>query len=241
MGDTLQFCRYLKLFADSTNLAFACQNELVALLKPYFSRILPRCIPSQHFDYQIPIMSLPLRFGTNSLDDIPFSAGYLTAPNHLNGLIDSKQFTVGIVWCGNKQNPNDRNRSIPLTAFENLLNISNVKFYSLQWGESVQDIAALNFQDKLFNTAKYVNNLQDTASIVAQLDLLITVDTATAHLAGALNKLTWILLPFAPDFRWLLNRNDSPWYQSVRLFRQQQAGNWDSVMQSVRAVLQALL
>lgn len=241
LGDTLQFCRYLKLFANSSNIAFACQNELADLLKPYFPNILPRCIPNQHFDYQIPIMSLPLRFGTNSLNDIPFSEGYLTAPNHLNGLIDSKQFKVGIVWCGNKQNPNDRNRSIFLVMFENLLNLNGVKFYSLQWGENVQDIEVHNFQDKLFNTAKYVNNLQDAASIVAQLDLLITVDTAIAHLAGALSKPTWILLPFAPDFRWLLNRDDSPWYKSVRLFRQRQAGEWGGVMQSVQAALQALL
>ena len=126
LGDTLQFCRYLKLFADSSNIAFACQNELAALLKPYFPNILPRCIPKQHFDYQIPIMSLPLRFSTNSLDDIPFNTGYLAAPNHPNGLVDSTQFKVGIVWCGNKQNPNDRNRSIPLALFDSLLNLNGV-------------------------------------------------------------------------------------------------------------------
>lgn len=237
LGDTLQFFRYLKLFTNPTNIALACQNELADLLKPYFPNILPRRIPEQHFDYQIPIMSLPLRFGTNSLNDIPFSEGYLTAPNHLTDLIDSKQFKIGIAWSGNKQNPNDRNRSIPLKMFESLLNLNNVKFYSLQWGESAQDIELLNFQDKLFNAAKYVKNLQDTASIVTQLDLLITVDTAIAHLSGALNKPTWILIPFAPDFRWLLNRNDSPWYQSVRLFRQAQSGDWNRVMQDVKMAL----
>lgn len=242
LGDTIQFFRYLKLFADTADISFACQNELLPLLAPYVKNILPRRVPEQHFDYQLPIMSLAMRFNTSSIDEIPFSDGYLKSPpNRLDGLLKDGRFKVGLVWAGNKQNPHDRNRTVPLAMFNNLLELDNIKFYSLQWGEGVKEIENQNFQEKLFDTSGEVKDLADTAALVSQLDLLITVDTAIAHLAGAMAKPAWVLLQFAPDFRWLLERKDSPWYTSVRLFRQKQAGDWHGVLQEVKKGLEDIV
>jgi tetratricopeptide (TPR) repeat protein len=242
LGDTIQFFRYMKLFPNTVHIFFACQKELIPLLTPYVNNIFPRRVPEQHFDYQVPIMNLAMRFKTNSIDEIPFSEGYIKSPpSCLDGLLKDKRFKVGLVWAGNKQNPHDHHRTIPVAMFKDLLEVKNIRFYSLQWGVCVKEIESQNFQEKLFDTSSEIKDLADTAALVSQLDLLITVDTAIAHLAGAMAKPTWVLLQFAPDFRWLLERKDSPWYKSVRLFRQKQAGDWQEVLQEVKKELEDII
>jgi hypothetical protein len=132
---------------------------------------------------------------------------------------------IGLAWTGNPQNPDHLNRSIPLAALAPLAGLNGVVFLSLQKGDGAKDAAApmplLDWTDEL-------NDLADTAALMENLDLVITADTVIAHLAGAMGKPVWILLPKVPDWRWLLGRADSPWYPTARLFRQQTRGDWTS-------------
>jgi len=137
-----------------------------------------------------------------------------------------------LVWAGNPYHRNDRHRSIPATALAPILAVPGVRFFSLQIGGTRFDAPA-----RVMDLTEGVRDFADTAAILAQLDLLVTVDTAAAHLAGALGRPCWLLLPYAPDWRWLLDRMDSPWYPSLRLFRQNRPGDWDTVMVTVAARL----
>jgi len=139
---------------------------------------------------------------------------------------------VGVVWQGNPKHENDRQRSLPLALLDSLLGLSGVTFYSLQ-----VPAAPLDGNHVLVDLAGLIHDFADTAALVSQLDLVISVDTSVAHLAGALGRPVWLLLPFAPDWRWLLDRGDSPWYPTMRLFRQPVPGDWASVIQEVRAAL----
>jgi hypothetical protein len=141
---------------------------------------------------------------------------------------------VGIVWAGSPLHRNDHNRSIPLEALLPLADIAHVHLISLQTGEAARDVADIG---TVADLGSAFTDFADTAAAIAALDLVIAVDTAVAHLAGALGKPVWILLPFVPDWRWMTGRDDSPWYPSARLFRQQAAGDWTGV---IRRVLSAL-
>jgi ADP-heptose:LPS heptosyltransferase len=141
---------------------------------------------------------------------------------------------LGLCWAGNPQNRNDRYRSIPLEEFEPLAAIGGIEFHSLQVGPSAPDrtrAPSLKMRDH----EPEIHDFADTAALIEQLDLIISVDTAIAHLSGAMAKPTWVLLPTAPDWRWLLGRTDSPWYPTARLFRVQQ--NWDAVIAELSAHL----
>jgi hypothetical protein len=142
-----------------------------------------------------------------------------------------------LAWRGNPDHKNDRNRSIPISLLEPLLGLGGLAFYSLQVGPAQDQAAGESKPGKLTSLAGQIRDYADTARFIEQLDLVITVDTSIAHLAGALGRPTWVLLPFAPDWRWLLDRNDSPWYPTVRLFRQPAPGDWPSVIQDVVAAL----
>jgi hypothetical protein len=146
---------------------------------------------------------------------------------------------VGLAWAGNREHPNDRNRSCPLGVLDALFELPGIAWFSLQQGAASEDIAIVGGAQRLVPLSADTT-LADTAALIAELDLVITVDTSIAHLAGALGRPAWVLLPFAPDWRWLLGRSDSPWYPTVRLFRQPQPRDWSAVAASVAGALQAL-
>jgi hypothetical protein len=144
---------------------------------------------------------------------------------------------IGIVWAGSPTHKNDKNRSINLSFFSAITNIHNTQFYSLQVGDRRVDLNQEVFASQIIDVGKHLGDYAETATVINQLDLIITVDTSVAHLAGAMGKPVWVLLPFAPDWRWLLERDDSPWYPTMRLFRQQERGNWTPVFNEVHQAL----
>jgi hypothetical protein len=147
---------------------------------------------------------------------------------------------VGLVWRGNPQHPNDRQRSILLASLEPLFAVPGVDFYNLQVAPGPQFASEAAGQPALIPLEGLLRDFADTAGVVAQLDLVIAADTSVAHLAGALGRPAWVLLPFAPDWRWLLAREDTPWYPTLRLFRQSAPGDWSAVIQRVHDALLAV-
>jgi hypothetical protein len=144
---------------------------------------------------------------------------------------------VGIAWAGNPNYPADFSRSCTLATFLPLLHLSGITFYSLQKGDKRAELSQLLDPHQVIDLDQQLQDFADTAAIMEQLDLIITTDTAVAHLAGALNRPAWVLLAAVPDWRWLRRRRDSPWYPSMTLFRQSSAGNWAGVMAQVGAAL----
>jgi ADP-heptose:LPS heptosyltransferase len=192
------------------------------------------------FDLYCPLLSLPLAFGTE-LVTIPVNVPYLwpleerlakwreRAP--ANG-----RLRVGLCWAGSSMHLNDSKRSIALKRFAPLLSVPNLDFISVQKEVSEADAEILN-EHGVNQLGREFTDFADTAAVVAMLDLLISVDTSVAHLAGAMGKAVALLVPFSPDFRWLLDRTDSPWYPSMRLFRQPKINDWDEPLDRVRAEL----
>lgn len=244
-GDTLQFIRYIPLVKErGGRVIVACHKQLLSLLKSCYKTVVDMWIPSDGtppiFDYYIDLMSLPLIFETRP-DTIPFAEGYLKPVLNSDVTMleqNTSNKKIGLVWAGSSGYKNDVTRSMPLSEYVPILDMPGFTFYSLQWGEKGrEDIANENLDGKLIDLSSKHSNFLDTTALVKQLDLVITVDTSTAHLAGAMAKKTWILLSALSDFRWFHERKDSPWYHSVKLFRQPTLGDWDSVIQSVAADL----
>nr|WP_321242186.1 tetratricopeptide repeat protein [uncultured Tolumonas sp.] len=235
-GDTIQFCRYVTLVAKrGVRVIFEAPEVLHRLLSelPGIEQIIVRGDNLPAHDWQCSLMSLPLAFAT-TLTSIPAAAGYLTIPT--KRVANSKNPQIGFVWAGNAKHHNDRARSIPLATFQPLLSVLPADYICLQQPlpEHVrQTIAAANVH---FPDAT-PSDFTATAAIIAGLDLVITVDTAVAHLAGAMGKTVWILLAYNNDWRWLTERADSPWYHSARLFRQPVLGDWQSVINEVSQAL----
>lgn len=228
-GDTIQFCRYLPFLTDMTGkVIFECHPELLRLMQslhPDIQLIARDSIPPP-FDVQVPLLSLPGLF-TNDEKSIPVSVPYLfSAPqkseswaSHFRA--ESSALKIGLCWEG-KSYP-DPARSCPRNELVPLETLEGVAWYSLQYGKS-------DLPFPMNNVISQVEDFSDTAAIISHLDLVITIDTAVAHLAGALGKEVWLLLPYAPDWRWLLNRTDSPWYPTMKLLRQTVRNRWDDVI-----------
>ncbi len=183
-------------------------------------------------------MSLPLAFGTR-LDSIPAEVPYLYAdPEKVAAwqalLGQRSKPRIGLVWAGSPAHGNDRNRSLPFASLTGLIDDDAVEFICLQKEFRSEDERLVRQHSGLRIFSERLKDFADTAALIETLDLVITVDTSVAHLAGALGKPVWILLPFVPDFRWLLEREDSPWYPSARLFRQLDSGQWAPVLAEVR-------
>jgi hypothetical protein len=252
IGDTIQFVRYAPLqAARGARVVVQCQPPLVPLLEPSLAargvwRVVALDEAPPEFDLYCPLPGLPHRFGTR-VETIPANVPYLDAPPERvdewrRWLSDPARegfdaFRVGIVWAGAAGNLNDRRRSVRATDFMPLAQIPGVCLYSLQkgpplaqLGESAPGLAAHDLDERL-------NDFADTAAVIMNLDLVVTVDTSVAHLAGALGRPVWTLLPFSPDFRWMLGRSDSPWYPTMRLFRQAKPGDWSSVFDDVALAL----
>lgn len=238
MGDSLMLARYLPMAAARAGrLVLACQAPLIPLLRrmPGVAAVvsgdrLPHC------DRAIFMGSLPHLFGTR-LDSIPSPTGYIVAdPERTrawSGLLPGR-CRIGLVWAGNPELPGDEQRSISLERLAPLLATPRVQFFSLQVGERARDLAG---RSDIVDLPPHLTDFAETAAVVANLDLVIAVDTAVAHLAGALGRPTWIMLPAVADWRWLTRRTDSPWYASARLFRQVRSDDWEPVIGRVASAL----
>ena len=242
-GDTIQFVRYIDLLPDANTIIIVfCQPELKTLFKSMdrIDTLVTKGEDIPNSDVHVPLLSLPYMFNT-TLNTIPARIPYLY-PNpkadsvfHLDGSHDLK---IGIVWAGRPTHADDNNRSIDLKWFKCLLDIRNCEFFSLQVGERREDIKQHGHHRTIKDLGKQFTDFHHTALAILQLDLVISVDTAVAHLAGALGKEVWTLLPFVPDWRWMLDRSDSPWYPSMTLFRQQETGgDWSPVFERLRLAL----
>jgi tetratricopeptide (TPR) repeat protein len=243
LGDTIQFVRYVPMVAArGARVLLAIERPLVPLLSgfPGVSQCLDCSDPLPAFDMHCPIGSLPLAFNTR-LDTVPAETSYLPPPpeervqawNARLGPHD--RLRVGLVWSGSRTHSNDHNRSTSLQTLSRILDVDAV-FVSLQKDVRDDDKAGLD-RSNVIDWTTELTDFADTAALVKCLDLVITVDTSVAHLAAALGCRTWILLPWAPDYRWLLNRDDSPWYPTVRLFRQNETRDYTSVLDRVRLEL----
>jgi len=239
-GDTIQFVRYAPLVAArGGRVILECQPELYRLLKGLVRTegLVARGDPLPPFDLQCPLLSLPLAFET-TLETIPARKPYLSVAAEYVRAWATKMpsvtgtLNVGLCWAGSPTHSNDASRSIPLADLSPLA-FDGVTFYSLQRRESGQQAPAIPRNLGSRDFGDQIVDFTDTAALILNLDLVISVDTAVAHLAGALGKPVWLLLPFAADWRWLLHREDSPWYPTLRLFRQRIRGNWKVVLQHV--------
>ena len=241
-GDSIQFCRYAPLVvARGARVIVEVEEPLCGLMTSLAgpTQIIAKGDLLPDFDLQCPLPSLPLAFKTG-IGTIPASVPYLRAPRqaqeHWGALLGTHRSPrIGLAWAGNAKHVRDRERSMTLRDLLPLLDI-DAGFVSLQKDLRAGDAETLK-RCNVLQSGHKLGNFSDTAALISQLDLVISVDTSVAHLAGALGKPVWILLTRTPDWRWLLDRNDSPWYPSVRLFRQSEARDWSSVTMRVRDAL----
>jgi len=249
-GDAIQFIRYIPYVkAKGPRVIVECRTELLRLFStvPGIDRLIPAESKIPDFDAIAPLMSLPHLLGAGETpaptETIPAQVPYLhgsEASEALKCLLRTdRPVKVGIVWSCNLDHPSFGRRSCSIAEFLPLLEIENITFYSLQKGPQVKDLELV--QDRVISLDPVLHDFADTAWAIAQLDLVISIDTSVAHLAGAMGKPVWILLPFAPDWRWMLHRQDSPWYPTMRLWRQQTPGDWSDVFVAVKDALQSFL
>ena len=240
LGDCLMLARYLPLLDQRAGrLVLLCEPQLIRLMRgvPGVASVMrarQRRLP--RYDCWVFMASLPRLFATRP-DTIPSPDGYLTAPPARVAAWASllpAGCKVGLVWGGNPELAGDETRSMTIDALAPLLATQGVTFVSLQVGERARQLAG---RTDIVDLADWLTDLVETAAVVANLDLVIAVDTAVAHLAGALGRPTWIMIPRQPDWRWMLRRNDSPWYASVRLFRQTGPDGWQPVIRRVATAL----
>jgi tetratricopeptide (TPR) repeat protein len=245
-GDTFQFLRYLPLIkAKGGYIIFECH-------KKHYRKLLQRIKwidkiiewsrePSVQFDVHVPLASLPKIFNT-TLSTIPADVPYITAEPALvekwkAKMSSDSHFKIGIVWAGSTGHKEDRARSCSLADLLALTKVKGISLYSLQKGNRAEQALEPPVGMNIINLDMELNDFADTAAVIENLDLVVSVDTAVAHLAGALARPVWTLLPFVPDWRWLLEREDSPWYPTMRLFRQPKPYNWKAVMERVAGEL----
>ena len=253
IGDTIHFIRYAGYLK-------ALGGKVILACNPKLHNFLANCLPSNsvnqfvnygdivpHYDVEVPLMSLPGIFRT-SINTIPGDTPYLAVPQGTSKDVVEKitqhknMLCVGITWRGGREDEHGRLRTIALEQLNDVLNIEGVKFFSLPRFPGDLDVTSAH-HETLVDLESYLDleGLTDTAAAIQELDLIISVDTTVVHLAGALGRPVWTLLPFSPDWRWMLNREDSPWYPTMRLFRQPTPGDWASVITRVKAELTALV
>ncbi len=244
-GDTIQFVRYAPMVADRGGRVFLqCQPELARLLKfnPQLGQIISADDPIPEFEFHCLLLSLPRAFNTD-IHSIPAATSYLRVDPALAEAWKERLasapcgFRVGMVWAGRPTHKRDRHRSFALSQFLPLSAVNNVSFFSLQKGPASKQINDLPQSMKLVDFTSDLHDFAETAALISNLDLVIGADTAVAHLAAAMGKPVWLLLPAVPDWRWLMNREDSPWYPTMRLFRQKSPGDWAEVISRVKESL----
>ena len=212
-------------------MALACDGRLIPLLRtlPGVAELVERGGTLPPYDVWVDQMSLPRLFRL-SPEAIPAASGYITAdPARVAAWRAALPPVrkVGLVWAGNPRHSNDRRPSLPSAQLARLLAAPGIQFVSLQVGPRSGEASQLT------DLSRHLTDYAETAAVVSTLDLVVTVDTSVAHLAGALGVETWVMLPFAPDWRWMLGRDDTPWYASMQLIRQRSPGDWDGVVATV--------
>ena len=247
LGDTIQFCRYLNLVhLLGAHIIFEVESKLIKLLESTLIKkctFVPKGASLPKFDFHCPLMSLPLAFCTN-ISNIPRFSSYLLADeskvNFWASRIKKDGFKIGICWQGSQAKV-DLGRSIPVSFFKQISKIPNLRLISLQKGYGEEQLEKLPGGMKIENLGDDFDNgpdaFIDSAAVMKCLDLVITVDTSIAHLAGAIGVETWVALQWIPDWRWLIDRNDSPWYPAMRLFRQKKKDKWDNVFEEMKSNL----
>ncbi len=243
LGDAIQFLRYAPLLKERGATVLLHPHGTLGKLARRFSGI-DQVIEEgflPHYDFHIPLMSLPRAFDTD-LTSIPAGIPYVSADpadaDRWEGRLQTRAKTrIGLVWAGSADHVKDRFRSVPLSVFAPLAAMDDVQFFSLQKGDRASEADRPPAGLRLANLSGEIANFTDTAAIISRLDLVISVDTAVAHLAGAMGKPVWVLLPKPADWRWLQERGDSPWYPTMRLFRQARRGDWSSVIDAVHESL----
>ena len=249
LGDSIQFIRYARMVKEKGGrVLLSCPSALARLFTGMegVDEIFPDVRTLPGYDCHAPLLSLPLHFATTP-DTIPAAVPYLRAEAaqvHVwrDRLAPLPGLRVGVAWRGNPIHKNDRNRSMAPALFSGFLDLDSIAVVSLQKDGNADEIAALGARGPFLDAGPMLDDLADTAALMTNLDLVVTVDTSVCHLAGALGVPVWTLLPFAPDWRWLLAReHDSPWYPTMRLFRQPAPDDWQSVTARVRAALGDLI
>ena len=248
-GDTIQFCRYApRVAALGARVILEVQDPLRDLIRRSLdgvAQVVAKGDAMPPFDMHCPFLSLPLVFGSR-LETIPHETPYLCAPaqavaNWGARLPPKTRARIGLAWSGRPEHNNDQNRSIDFASFLSPLEGIDATLVSLQREVRAADAIVLRERSDVIHFGEELKDFSDTAALAANMDLVIAVDTSVAHLAGALAKPVWILLPFVPDWRWLLDRDDSPWYPTARLFRQDDNRRWDSVFARLRTRLDDFL
>lgn len=254
LGDTLQFCRYLPLLAAAgMEVTFFCRSKMIRLMRSLSATV--RCVddiaPHERFDAQIALSSLP-RALRHDAATLPAQTPYLAAEpalaakwkERLHARADPRRFKIGLCWHGNPNPKADPARSVALRHFAPLAALKDFRLISLQCRDGLDQLAHtpadLGIETLGADFDAGPDAFIDTAAVMGGLDLVITCDTSVAHLAGALARPTFLLLKRIPDWRWMLDRDDTPWYPTMRLFRQQTRGDWDEVMQRVVAAASAM-
>jgi len=241
-GDVMQFVRYAPMVAVlGAEVILGVPKPLVKLIESMNGdfKVITQGETYIDFDAHCPLMSLPLVLKT-SLETVPANVPYLFADQEKLAdftFTENQKLQVGLVWSGSTTHNNDHRRSIPLAILQPLLDLP-VSFHHLQKEVRANDQVVLDQLPQINSYTERLQDFTDTAALIAQLDLVITVDTSVAHLAGAMGKPVWILLPYVPDYRWLLDTEKSPWYPTARLFRQKTVGDWASVVTELIAALQ---
>lgn len=255
-GDSVQFIRYAKMVKalGPAKVRYLCVPELICILKDVegidevteFKDVnRDGTAADEDFDYHCPLLSLPRIFKTR-VETVPWDGPYVRSPNGVGAKFDG--FNVGVVWAGRRSHANDKNRSMELAQWGPLLSTPGVNWYSLQFGEKAEEAKTWNssinhWEDGIrgFIWTPTIRDFTDTAFLITKLDLVICVDTVVAHLAGAMGRPVWTLLPHSADWRWMQDREDTPWYPTMRLFRQKTKGDWAEVIERVRKELWAKL
>ena len=239
-GDTIQFIRFASVLTErGARVILGCPQPLVPLMQSVSCLTAAADREGELPDYDLwaSLHSLPWLLEVTEAN-LPAKVPYVNAPKPVRTIPSSGCRKIGIVWAGNPKHPNDAHRSCPLSHWQPLFDLPDTTFVNLQVGANQTDFQA-HFANRTngVDTAQAFTDFADTASVVAQLDLVITVDTAVAHLAGALGKPVWVMLPLNCDWRWLLQREDTPWYPTMRLFRQSRRGDWTDVIHRIRTAL----
>ena len=245
LGDAIQFIRYVPLVREQGgHVIVVCARPLARLLAscPGIDRVVVEGEGAADSDVYAPLMSLPKIFRT-TLATIPAKVPYLfpdaSLVDHWRGaMAPSDEFQVGIVWQGNPHYVRDRSRSFRLARFEVISRVAGVRLFSLQKYHGSEQLGEIAGRFDVTDLGSKLGDLMDTAAAMENLDLVICVDSAPAHLAGALGVPVWVALPFSADWRWLTDRDDNPWYPSMRLFRQKRWGDWDEVFERIAGQLE---
>lgn len=244
-GDTIQFVRYAKRVAErGGRVAFECQPSLKSLMCSVdgVDEVIGMGETLPSFDLQVPLLTLPEIFQT-TLESIPKEMPYLTPPEPAPPVLSPRrkgEFRIGMVWRGSKSQ-NDDQRPVPLNGLKPLFEIDRIRGFSFQVDSIDDELSRSDLKGKILPLGPSLTDFSVTAALILQMDLMVTMDTAVCHLAGALGKPVWVLLAYAPDWRWLLDRSDSPWYPSMRLFRQVQFGEWSNPVERLKNDLQRLV